>query len=257
MSDFTIGTYKLLLDALMNRDCQFLPFRDFLGSGVERVIVLRHDVDLLPNNSLLFATIQADRGIKGTYYFRINRESFDINVISAIASLVHEIGYHYETMDSCNGNYQKAWDEFRSNLDTFRRIIPVTTISMHGSPRSRFDNRQLWKRYDYRTLGIMGEPYFDIDFSKVAYLTDTGRRWNGSSVSVRDKVEGGYDFNFRSTKDIISNINRLPDRVMFTFHPQRWTDNPLQWLKELGVQNLKNIGKYFIVKMNDREISNR
>ncbi len=198
-----------------------------------------------------------DIGIKGTYYFRIVRESFDEKIISAIASLGHEIGYHYETMDSCNGNYEKAWDEFRRNLETFRRLVPVKTISMHGSPRSRFDNRRLWEKYDYRTLGITGEPYFDVDFTKVAYLTDTGRRWNGSSVSVRDKVEGGYDFNFRSTKDIISNISLLPDRVMFTFHPQRWTDNPLRWIMELGIQNLKNAGKYFIVKMNDNEISNR
>jgi hypothetical protein len=47
-----------------------------------------------------------------------------------------------------------------------------------------------------------------------------------------------------------NNINLLPDQVMFTFHPQRWTNNLLLWLKELGVQNFKNVGKYFIVRMN-------
>ena len=30
----------------------------------------------------------------------------------------------------------------------------------------------------------------DVDFDEVFYLTDTGRRWDGSSVSVRDKVSG-------------------------------------------------------------------
>jgi hypothetical protein len=38
--------------------------------------------------------------------------------------------------------------------------------------------------------GIIGEPYFDVDFSKMLYLTDTGRRWDGGIVSVRDKAQG-------------------------------------------------------------------
>ena len=46
----------------------------------------------------------------------------------------------------------------------------------------------MWKKYDYRELGIIAEPYFDLDFSKVLYLTDTGRRWDGEGVSIRDKI---------------------------------------------------------------------
>ena len=63
---------------------------------------------------------------------------------------------------------------------------------MHGSPLSRYDNRKLWEKYDYREFGIIGEPYFDIDFNKVLYLTDTGRRWDGEAVSVRDKAVGSW-----------------------------------------------------------------
>ena len=61
---------------------------------------------------------------------------------------------------------------------------------MHGSPLSKWDNRDLWKRYNYRDYGIIAEPYFDLDFDEVFYLTDTGRSWNNSKASVRDKVEG-------------------------------------------------------------------
>jgi hypothetical protein len=35
---------------------------------------------------------------------------------------------------------------------------------------------------------------------------------------------------------------------MFTFHPQRWTDDKTLWYKELVVQNLKNQVKRFLVK---------
>ena len=60
---------------------------------------------------------------------------------------------------------------------------------MHGSPRSKWDSKDLWKEYNYRDYGIIGEPYFDIDFNKTAYYTDTGRMWDGEKFSVRDKTE--------------------------------------------------------------------
>jgi hypothetical protein len=34
-----------------------------------------------------------------------------------------------------------------------------------------------------------------------------------------------------------------------TFHPQRWTDSALPWAKELVWQNVKNAGKYFLIKV--------
>ncbi len=63
------------------------------------------------------------------------------------------------------------------------------------------DNRDLWKRYDYRDFGIIAEPYFDLDFDEVFYLTDTGRRWDGHKVSVRDKVRGRRGVDRRQRTD--------------------------------------------------------
>jgi len=251
-SDFTLKAYNLLIDALLVHGYTFYRFDDFLQKEPGIAVILRHDVDARPENSLAFAKIQHQSGIKGSYYFNANPSAREAGIIKQIHTLGHETGYHYETMDSCNGDYEKAWDEFRYNLDTIRKLVPVTTISMHGSPRSRFDNRALWDRYDYRTLGILGEPYFDIDYSKAAYLTDTGRRWNGSSVSVRDKVASGFVFKFSSTFDIIRGIDSLPDKILFTFHPQRWSDDVFPWINEYLIQNIKNIAKYYIVKHMNR-----
>jgi hypothetical protein len=36
---------------------------------------------------------------------------------------------------------------------------------------------------------------------------------------------------------------------MMTFHPQRWTDDMVPWIKELVWQNVKNVGKYFLVRV--------
>jgi hypothetical protein len=153
---------------------------------------------------------------------------------------------------------------------------------MHGSPRSKFDNKDIWKKYDYKSLGLIGEPYYDMDFSKFFYLTDTGRKWDGWKTSIRDKVPQQEEWNkqglvFHSTQDIIKAVQNLdtksqlntetidintsstlpstqhpapsfPNQIMFTMHPQRWSEGGLPWFKELVLQNAKNFIKGFLVK---------
>ncbi len=249
--DFTIKKYKQLLAALKSKEYTFQTFEEFLKSPADRSIILRHDVDLLPYNSLKFARLLADEKIKGVYYFRAVPESWDEKVIKEIALLGHEIGYHYECLTTCKGNLSRGIVDFEKNLEALRKIAPVSTICMHGSPLSKHDSKDLWKKYNYKKYNIIGEPYFDVNFNDVFYLTDTGRRWDGEKVSVRDKVSTTFLFSFSTTQEIIDALkkNKLPKKIMFTFHPQRWNDNLFKWSKELILQNTKNvIKKTFYVK---------
>jgi len=283
--DFTQHTYRLLLESLVEAGYAFQTFAGFIESPAEKAVILRHDVDRLPYNSLQTAQIENELGINGSYYFRIVHESYNENIIKQIAALGHEIGYHYEDLTLVSRKYQVVssktkvissksqvvsrktkndslnaqsieelgFESFKANLAKLREVVPVTTICMHGSPLSKYDSRDLWKHHDYRQLGIIGEPYFDVDFSKVLYLTDTGRRWDGDKVSVRDKINDKLrmtNYEFIKTDDIIraANDDRLPNQIMITVHPQRWTNNYLAWTKELVMQNLKNVVKFYVVK---------
>lgn len=251
MKDFTLSIYKELINAIAINQYEFKPFNQFIESSQKKTVCLRHDVDLLPYNSLAFAKIQADKNIKGTYYFRAVKESWNEKVIKEIFEMGHEIGYHYECLTTTNGDLKAGIKDFQKNLTDLRKLAPVNTICMHGSPMSKYDSKDLWKAYDYRQFGIVAEPYFDVDFKMVFYLTDTGRRWDGDKVSVRDRVDSGFNLNFHSTSDIISALNKniLPKTVMFTFHPQRWNDSIYMWTKELCIQNAKNqIKRIFFVK---------
>jgi hypothetical protein len=261
--DFTIDRYKLFLDTFIQAGYTFQTVSDYLVEPASRAIILRQDVDKLPENSLKFACLQQQLGIRSTFYFRIVPVSFNIEIIKEIANLGHEIGYHYEDIDLAfqvlrrNGIpknsitkellFEHAYSSFTENLSTFRQLYPVKTICMHGSPRAPFDNKLLWERYSYRDHGIIGEPYLDIDFAKCAYFSDTGRTWNGTSYNIRDVVKTNYRFGFRTTNEIIANIDKLPDRILFTFHPQRWNNDYQDWVLELIMQNLKNqVKKYFV-----------
>jgi hypothetical protein len=253
--DFTINKYKFLLEDLKESGYSFQTLAEFVQQPDKKVVVLRHDVDKLPVNSLKFATIQYEMGVRGSYYFRITPSVFDIEIIRKIHSMGHEIGYHYETMDACNGNVENAYNEFCHNLELFRKVVPVITVCMHGSPTSRFDNKAIWDIYDYKELGIIAEPYFELDFNKVFYITDTGRRFDGEKVSVRDKTTQKIYTSWPSyhrLKEVRKAIQdgSFPDIVMLNLHPQRWTNNLLFWAKELCLQNFKNTVKRLIVKRN-------
>lgn len=243
--DFTLKKYEQLLVALKE-------------SGID--FHLRHDVDLKPQNSLRTAQIEARLGIAATYYFRMVPESYDEAIIRQIAALGHEIGYHYESLTTCNGDVDAAYQDFCKNLQQLRTLAPITSICMHGSPRSPWDSKDIWKKYDYHELGINYEPYLDTDFSQNLYLTDTGRRWDGYKVSVRDKIPDYQDqwtqmgLMFHTTDEIInelknkkSNIYTSGLKILITTHPQRWTHFGLAYIQEWVVQSLKNIVKRFLI----------
>jgi hypothetical protein len=310
MPDFTLNTFHKLLTILKEQGYTFQTFAGFIKDPAPRIIILRHDVDARKMNSLQTARMEKELGITGTYYFRMVPQSYDEEVIKQIAGLGHEIGYHYEDLSRCAASgmrsaaglrskkgpqdrktarpqdyrrldpelAEKAIACFSRNLLKLRELAPVETICMHGSPLSKYDNRMLWEKYDYRDFGIIGEPYFDINFEEVLYLTDTGRQWDGDSVNIRDKAqrrrgaeaqgkEGLREedtkteerckpqaahrapiLRFHSTFDIIyaARKDKLPDKIMLTVHPQRWDDRSLPWIRELIWQNIKNIVKKII-----------
>jgi hypothetical protein len=201
----------------------------------------------------------------------------------------HEIGFHYEVMDKANGNPEKAIEIFKRELEDLRIITrgvtEIRTVCMHGNPLKPWSNRDLWKKYDFRDFGIEGEPYFSIDYSKVFYLTDTGRTWADLKIRVKDTIDRP-EVNSRSkvndrpgvnsgagravpgsgpslkdtaltatglkaiasTDDVILLVEsqKLP-QICLLVHPNRWCEDIGGWTKELVFQNIKNVGKAGIV----------
>ena len=266
MNDFTLKVYRKLLLALQESGYSFYTFENWCDKKASgKYVILRHDVDLKAGHSLATAQIEADLGIVASYYFRVVPQSNQPEIIKAIATLGHEIGYHYEDLALCNGNLKESIVHFQKQLAHFRQFYPVRTICMHGSPTSKWDNRELWKTNDYRDYGIVGEPYFDFLTEKslvgdskqepVLYLTDTGRMWDGDKYNIRDKatisipakmnaekfvIHSSFDFIEWLSKGATSNV------LMITTHPQRWTDNTVEWITEYVAQHLKNLIKRLI-----------
>ncbi len=231
MRDFTLNLYKELLSEFLGAGYSFFTFEDWcLGKAEGKYIILRHDVDEMAKNALYMALLENQLGIRATYNFRIVRQSDDPVIIKKIADWGHEIGYHYEDLATAEGDYEKAIVSFRRNLAHFRTFYPVKTVSMHGSSTSVYDNRDLWKKYDFRLEGLIGEPYLSINFNEIYYISDTGYCWDGFRSAIRDVVQMSFENRYHHTRDIVLALraDRFPEKAMVSAHTL-WTNNVFLW----------------------------
>jgi hypothetical protein len=237
------------LEALLEAGYKFMRFDEHNSlKDSQKTAFIRHDIDARPTNASRLAEVEATYGIRGSYYFRAGEKLFNTAAISFIEELGHEIGYHYENMDTCSGLIDEAYKDFVENLEKFRSVVAINTICMHGSPLSRWNNIDLWNRYSYHDLGIRLEVFRDIDYTSSLYLTDTGRSWNGGGSILRDKVVSDVHAGYKKTDDIIFDASCLTERLYLTVHPQRWTDDYFMWILELVSQSIKNPAKYILRK---------
>jgi len=254
MKDFTLEAYQLYLKILISNKYSFLRFQDYIKNNNStniKTCLIRHDVDRKAMNALNMAKLESSLGVISSYYFRTKRSSFNVEIIKEIAKLGHEIGYHYECLSDTNGDMGKALKLFETELVNFRKIVPINTISMHGRPFSKFDNRDIWrdsKNHSYlkSKLDILGELYIDIDYSNIAYINDTGRNWTSTKNNVRDKVASEVHTNFSNAKEMQSFLkNSTANKIVFQIHPERWTDSKMEYL----TQHLKDNSINFIKKL--------
>jgi hypothetical protein len=246
-------------------------------SKPNKFVIIRHDIDDETDLSyaVKMAKTENEMGIHATYYFRICKNVFNIEYIKQISELGHEIGYHYEVLGESEGDYEKAIKLFETHLEKFRTVYDVKTIAQHGGPLrnclnvvkisniirifkqitqgehifDRWESKDIWKKYDYRKYGIIGEPYLSIDFNKVTYLSDTNRSWTDTKYRMKDKVKSESKIIVVSkTDEVIENIkNNNLQKVHFLIHPSNWKITFMEWLSWLLLQKIRNYGKRILL----------
>jgi hypothetical protein len=240
MRDFTLDKYSIYLTAINSKIGSFIRFDEYMQRKEKpaKFCLIRHDVDRKPNAALAMAKLEHKMGIVATYYFRAKSETFKPEILKEIASMGHEIGYHYESLSDTNGDIKKAVEDFKKNLEAFRKRVPISTCSMHGRPLKPYDNRDIWKvkenhQYLKNELGIIGEVYLDIDYSDIAYINDTGRNWTTGKSNRRDKVESNIKADFTSDEELLIYLKGNPhQRICFQIHPERWSNNSVEWITQ-------------------------
>jgi len=257
--DFTLEKYQELLQIIKDNDIPTFGMHTWLKREPKRGILVRHDVDRKPKNALKMAKLEKKFGINSTYYFRTTKGVFNNEIIKEVADLGFEIGYHYEDLSEAGGDYEKAIKLFEKNLEKMREIAEIKTIAMHGRPLSKYDNRDLWKKHDFKKYNLEAEAFLSIDYSDIYYLTDTGRSWSPQAINLRDHVQDKKEIEsgLRTTDDLGAFILKHRDkRTALVAHPERWDDNFFDWSISLLRDTAVNLVKLVLKQLPKWKLKN-
>lgn len=219
--DFTYKSYERLLDSILKAGYHVVTVRDYLqGDRKPLTLILRHDVEWSSQRALAIAKLEQSYGFRSTFCFRVDTKAFNLEIMRELQSKGFEVGYHFNTLDRCKGDFEKAIDLFERELRLLREAgIDVHTVCSHGDPRVKkvgykVNNEIFLKDPGLRSRNkILGEAYLDIDFASLQYLSDAGVRWNKVS----------------STEELVSQISQKKwPTVYILVHPDYWSQSPLR-----------------------------
>ena len=256
--DFTLKKYAQLCEAILQLNCPIMTVRDFLQAGhpIRPLIVLRHDVDRQIDAALQMAELENRFGIRATYYIRKQPSVFKATAIKYLNTLGHEIGYHYEVLAKTKGDVKKAIRLFDIELRQFREIVPVSTISMHGSPMSPWNNLNLWTDYKFSYYDVAGDAVLSVVGDAVYYFTDTGRAWDADRYNLRDSMKSiSIVKPPHTTDDLIRFLQKsITHPIFINAHPNRWQAGLLNWGAGLVTDWVINQAKWLIALVRANKI---
>jgi hypothetical protein len=202
------------------------PLADYLTSPVPVTTpfaLLRFDVDFRTEHALQMAQIAAQHQLCGSFYFRWTPRGFDFCVINAVASLGHEIGYHFETLDICRGNLDQAADLFIQHVEELRAAgLDIKTAAAHGAIPTAAgykSNLDLLRKRPHllERAHLAGETTLSVDFSQVTYVSDAGWRWHRYEHYVPGKQGKPTSLLTEAAQ-----LEHNPTSLYFNFHPHQW-----------------------------------
>jgi len=235
--DFALSNGYLLTSLADWYENQFYPGR--------KVIVLRHDVDFIPEGAYKMFLIEKDRNIKSTYYFRWS--TANEKIVKSISSAGFEVSLHYETLATYCKKYkiyqaglvtEEVLRDCRSVLfkevkDFEARFGKIRTLSSHGelwNMKVGIPNHILIDTGFYKETGIYFETYDQNVLSKFdKYISDS---------SIKTNHEWKYGITPMEA------INSQIKCICLLTHPNHWDYGLIQNIKMLLISltiRLQNI----------------
>ena len=252
--DWSLSKYRELCNIIKQSSYEICTMANYFSKDDNHQrLMLRHDIDRFPNNALQMAKLENELGLPSTYYVRFKKNVFSPQLIEQLQKLNREVGYHYEVLDTANGNIDKAIELFKEEIKTLRLYASISTAAAHGSPLSKWDNRTIWETLQLSDIGLIGEAYLNVNFNKVAYYTDTGRCWDANLTNIRDRgmnsISGNgidaIDFpQVHCTDDLMNLIKSSLVRVFcLQTHPERWSTGKITHLRSVAWDYSTNFAK--------------
>jgi hypothetical protein len=201
---FDDETYFRLLETLTrtHRPLRFADLKE--GNPPEPFVILRHDVDYSTAAALRLARLEAERGLRATYFLLPNSLYYNLlhpdhaGVASSLVDLGHEVGLHYDVrflLAFPHGRWEELLLEQASLLSRLSGA-PVGSIAMHQPGLNGPD--------PFRGGGRFLNAYDDRFFREMAYASDSCRAWRDAAWEMLGS-------------------GRIPPRLQLVLHPINWS----------------------------------
>lgn len=181
-SDFTLNNYHSLL-SLAKKNYEFRLFNE---EYQHRSALLRHDVEFSIPITLEMAKIEADLGIRSTYFVQVHCEYYNtlekMNIVALkeIIELGHQIGLHFDShFWAVNDESQldKCIEVDRKVLETYLET-EVKAFSFHNNTDFTLSCRK-------HTYGNLLNVYSEHFRQKYAYNADSLGYWRFERLEDR------------------------------------------------------------------------
>ena len=240
-ADFTLAAFaEICRRAAQQRT---LTVADYLRTApCAPLVILRFDVDYREPFALRLALLLARERVPGTFYFRHHATGFGWHTMTAIAALGHEVGYHYETLDRCQGDRKAAAEMFMADVAALRAGgIELQTVAAHGAPPANdtyTGNLDLLRAEPSLLVqaGLHGDAVASVDFERLTYYSDAGWRWRRC-----DGTPPGESAQATSFADLLARLAQPDAAFYINIHPQQWYARAsnmqvYRWRNRLGMR---------------------
>ncbi|WP_424017691.1 hypothetical protein ACOZ4N_17740 [Halorientalis pallida] len=172
---FTFEHYR---DILTKADDNF-TFSTFSADPDDtRRLYLRHDIDVSVENAVEMARIEAEHGVKSTYFVAINSPYYNLlndtqtERLREIAELGHTVGLHVDERGAYMDGFESVETAVESIYELLSSVVDIERVlSFHMPSQYDFNQREEIGafRNAYATKYTDGDP--------VKYLSDSNRHW--------------------------------------------------------------------------------
>lgn len=230
---FTYNRWEEFCKRLAVKGVKSIPTREILTSTANYV-VLKHDVETNVPKAYRLATIEHKYGHKGSYYVQayLMHDEKNILMLREMQEMGHEISYHYDVMDSCKGDLNKAIKEFADNKQIFeKKGFVISTVCQHGNPvveRVGYtSNRDFFRSDLVRSLypkirDVMVNLKSDVPTDFV-YYSDAGRVFKMIYDPLTNDIVNSDDKNiaYQNLDELIEDLD-FSNGIIISTHPHRW-----------------------------------
>lgn len=186
MEVFSLENYRQLLIAFQKNGYQFRLFSDQYDT--HKVVYLRHDLDFWLAYAIPIARIEAELGIRSSYFFLIDSASYNpfnpdcISILQMLTKLGHYIGLHIDE------NNLRTKEDLNNQIDLLRRFIPFSDYQIVSRHRPVLHKQEHW------IPKSLIDTYDDKFFKAIEYASDSRGEWRYGFPTKRKAFNDGVSF---------------------------------------------------------------